>query len=306
MRTIPKFLVAVSAMALALGLVSPALAQEDKVVATVNGQPITETQLTDQMLMRYGDRTLLAMMQELAIEQAAAEAGVTVTDAEVQKRVQELQTSIDVKAPQTGQSFTLWLAEKKMTVVGLMAFMRSELLLEKMVKSQVNVTDQQVAEAWERGKGLWRRPEKMHVRHICVKTKDEADRIRQNLAGGQDFAQAAAAHSIDPYSKDSGGDIGWIPRGEKAFQVAAFALTQDGQVSEPVQTVMGWHIIQRIEHRPASSPNFEDVQGEIRDYLESQTLLQLMNNKRAETMAKARINQELEIDSLLSTAEPGG
>ncbi|MCD6360517.1 MAG: peptidylprolyl isomerase [Armatimonadetes bacterium] len=295
-------IVLMGAVALPLSCLISQAQAEERIIATVNGQPITETQLRDQLLLRWGDRTIMDMMQELAIEQAAAEAGVSVTDAEVDRRVQDLQRSIDMKAPTTGQSFSLWLAQRKMTLYGLKVFMRGELLLEKMVKDQVQVTDQQVAEMWERSKDKWRRPEKMHVRHICVPTEEEAKQILEQLRNGADFATAAAEHSIDPYTKDSGGDWGWIAKGNQPFQKAAFALTEDGQLSEPVHTIKGWHIIQRVEYRPASTPNFEDVQEDIRRAMEQQRLLQLINTKRAEILRAARIKQELQPQDLVSTA----
>lgn len=279
--------------------------QEDRVVATVNGQPIMESQLNHELLLRWGDRTIVSMMQELAIEQAAAEAGVSVSAAELERRVHDLQVSIDMQAPYTGKSFSLWLAERNMTPHGLNAFMRGELLLEKMVQDQVVVTDQQVAEAWERGREGWRRPEKMHVWHICVTTQEQAAQIREQLVAGGDFAQLAAQHSIDPYTKDRGGDLGWIVRGDKPFQQASFALAADGDLSQPVQTVKGWHIIKRVEYQAAYTPNFEDVQDEIREGLRTQRLLQLMTAKRGEILAAARIKQELQPADLVSTGGGG-
>jgi len=283
-------------------LVVPSSGEEDRVVATVNGQPITESQLRNELLLRWGDRTIVAMMQELAIEQAAAEAGVSVSDDEVERRIHDLQVSIDMQAPYTGRGFSQWLAERNFTPHGLKIFIRSELLMEKMVQGQVVVTDAQVAEAWERGKDSWRRPERMHVLHICVTTQEQAEQIRAQLLAGADFGQLAAQYSIDPYTKDRGGDLGWIVKGDKPFQQAAFALSADGDISPPVQSDKGWHIIKRVEYQPAYTPNFEDVQDDIREGLRKQRLLQLMAAKRAEIIAKARIKQELQPADLVSTA----
>ena len=122
---------AMMSVLLAGWLVTPTWGQEDRVVATVNGQPIMESQLNDELLLRWGDRTIVSMMQELAIEQAAAEAGVSVTEAELDRRVQDLQVSIDMQAHQTGKTFSLWLAERQLPRHGLKSVRRGELPLEK-------------------------------------------------------------------------------------------------------------------------------------------------------------------------------
>ncbi len=294
MRHTPARLLAASITIVVGLMLTPAYAQDNPVVATVNGQPIMRSLLVNELLLRWGDRTLGSVLQEMAIQQAAAEAQVAVTDAEVDRRVQELQASVDMQAASTGKNFTQWLAERKLTVHALRASMRSDMLLEKMVEDQVVVTDQQVAESWERGKESFRRPESMHVAHICVTTRDEAETIRASLLAGGSFGEAAAQHSIDPYTKDREGVFGWVKKGDKPFQIAAFALTENDQISQPIQTVKGWHLIRRIEYSPTSIPDFADVQGEIRTAMERQLLLQLMGVKRGELLSRARIEREHE------------
>lgn len=289
---------------LAAMMIVPACAQGgEEVVATVNGQPISAQLLTDELLQRWGELTLESLIQEMVIEQAAAKAGIEVSDKEVTKRAEDFQRAIDLRAPVTGQSFTLWLVEQKLTLYGFRKRLRGQTLLEKMVEDQVAVTDQQVAEAWERNKGKLRRPEKMHVSHICVKTEEEAAKIRAEILGGKDFVEAAAQYSIDPWTKDKGGDFGWIHKGNDPFQRAAFKLTQDGELSPPTHTRMGWHLIRRDEHKAASEPAFEDVQDELREGMLRQRRLQKMNEKRAEILAAAKIERKLDAADLASTTE---
>lgn len=79
--------------------------------------------------------------------------------------------------------------------------------------------------------------------HILVATMDEARQLQDQLAKGADFAQLAKKHSSCP-SSEEGGDLGWFGRGMmvKSFDEAAFSMTE-GQVSEPVQTQFGYHLI---------------------------------------------------------------
>ena len=88
--------------------------------------------------------------------------------------------------------------------------------------------------------------EKIRARHILVDSLDQANQITESIKTGSDFGQLASEHSKCP-SKQNGGDLGNFGRGMmvKPFEDAAFAL-QPGQVSGPVQTQFGYHLIQRI------------------------------------------------------------
>ncbi len=106
--------------------------------------------------------------------------------------------------------------------------------------------------------------EQVHARHILLETEQEAKNALDLIkAGNLDFAAAAAQLSKDPGSKDKGGDVGWFPRGimDPAFEEAAFTL-EPGQISEPVNSSFGWHII-KVEEKAAERP----VAADVLDYL---------------------------------------
>ena len=80
--------------------------------------------------------------------------------------------------------------------------------------------------------------------HILVKTREEADKLLEEIKSGKDFAKVAAEVSLCPSGRD-GGDLGFFGHGVmvKPFDEAAFALGEIGDVSEPVETQFGWHLI---------------------------------------------------------------
>ncbi|HEU4558368.1 MAG TPA: peptidylprolyl isomerase [Longimicrobium sp.] len=129
-------------------------------------------------------------------------------------------------------------------------------LLQRTVRVDTAITDAQLAQAWqEQGPGT-----EVRARHILLKTpenatpaqidsvKRQAETIRQQAAGGTDFAELARRYSQDT-SKDQGGDLGYFGRGAMVppFEEAAFRL-QPGQVSPVVQSAFGWHVI-KVEDR---------------------------------------------------------
>lgn len=263
-----------------------------RVMATVNGQPIMSDRFQEELLRRWGDVGLGALVSQMAIEQAAAEAGVTAEESEVDQRVDNFQRNVDLKAPMTGEPFSLWLARQKMTMYAFRQWIRTELLVEKMVAGEATVTDADVRAVYDASQERLRQPERMRISHICVKTKEEADRVRAEIVGGKPFEDAAREYSIDPYTRDQGGAFGTVTRGENPFQQAAFALKADAEMSEPVPTQMGWHIIRRDEHLPESTPEYDEVKDQIRERMEQQKLMALMNRKRAEIMQNAQIEYE--------------
>jgi len=87
----------------------------------------------------------------------------------------------------------------------------------------------------------------VHARHILVATEDEANTVLEKLKNGEDWNTLAATYSTDTATKDNGGDLGWFGKGTMvaAFEDAAFAL-EPGQISAPVKTDYGYHIIQCV------------------------------------------------------------
>lgn len=89
--------------------------------------------------------------------------------------------------------------------------------------------------------------DKIHCAHILVKTEREAKEVLEQLKTGASFSKLAAEKSLCP-SRKKGGDLGFFGRGQmvREFETAAFALKK-GEVSRPVRTSFGWHIIKRLE-----------------------------------------------------------
>ncbi|MGI5817669.1 MAG: peptidyl-prolyl cis-trans isomerase [Armatimonadota bacterium] len=274
------------------------LAQQNQVVATVNGQPIDSDTLTDELLRRWGDIALGSLIQELAVQQAAAEAGVSVDAEEVEERADTFRRNIDINAASSGGNFSMWLAQNKMTPYAFRRWIRTEYLLEKLVGDEAAVTEDEVRAYYDDQQQRFRQPERMRVSHICVNEKAEADRIRAEIINGKSFEDAAREYSIDPYTRDEGGKFGIIPRGESSFQKAAFTLQDNGAMTEPVRTEKGWHIIRRDEHMPAGTPSFEEMKDQLTEQLRQQKLMAMINKKRSEIMQSARVEQEIEPDDL--------
>ncbi len=115
--------------------------------------------------------------------------------------------------------------------------------------------------------------DRVQAAHILVEKEDLARELHAKLVEDPSkFTELAAEHSIDRSNSQRGGDLGMFGKGRmvKEFEEAAFALTEDGQLSDPIQTRFGWHIIKRTGREDGSVKPFEEVQNQIKVRLVSE------------------------------------
>ncbi|HZN93148.1 MAG TPA: SurA N-terminal domain-containing protein, partial [Myxococcales bacterium] len=168
--------------------------------------------------------------------------------------------------------------------------------------------EKEIADDYAANAYVYQQPEKVRARHILVKVakdaprekKDQArariDELKKQLDGGKDFAELAKEASEDDGSKPQGGDLGlqsresWVPE----FSAAAFAL-KPGEVSAPVESQFGFHLIKVEEKKPAESKPLESVAGEIARKLWTRDRARALAKADAEkALAQARSGKKLE------------
>src|SRR4029077_2971553 len=122
--------------------------------------------------------------------------------------------------------------------------------------------------------------EEVHARHILVPTEDEAKAILAQLKGGTDFATLAKEKSKDPGSAE-GGDLGFFAKEQMVPEFAEVAFKLDkGQLSDPVKTQFGWHVIKVEDKRVKPAPTFEEVKGQIETYVTRRAQAELVTKLR--------------------------
>lgn len=169
-----------------------------------------------------------------------------------------------------------------------MEFDRNRLLMDSLLTSEgkAAVTDDAMKKVYDKAAKQISGQEEVHARHILVKTKAEADEIEGELKKGADFAELAKKRSKDP-GASNGGDLGFFTKDEMVpeFSKVAFAL-KPGQISDPVKTAFGWHIIKVEARRQRKPPSFDQMKGQIGTYLSRKA--------QADFVAKLRAGAKIE------------
>lgn len=228
------------------------------------------------------------LVQKAEFEQQAKDLGVTVTDKDVDKA---LASFVKQRYPGKAAQFRKDLAAQGLTMATFRDTLRVSVLSQKIfekVTKDVKVDPQEVLAYYSQNASQYGSPASRQVRHILLQVKGkngsidypaskaEAERIEAKLKAGESFAALAKKYSADTGTKDLGGKItdtkgqGFAP----AFEQEAFAL-KTGQISQPVKTQFGYHVIQALAPaKAATTVPFKQVEASIKA-----TLLQSKRNQ---------------------------
>ncbi len=208
------------------------------VVARVNGQDITRDEYeravarlspAGAIAQQVSNQVLDALIEQALIEQAAVELGITVDEADIDTEINAL------KALTT--DWDAWLTDNGYTEADFRSALYSNLLTQR-VRDAVLLQSGEVEAI-----------RTVHARHILLASQDEAQAVSDRLANGEMFEALAAELSRDVTTKDVGGDLGFFVRTDLTTpQLADLAFSlEPGETSGPVQTALGWHIVQTLE-----------------------------------------------------------
>lgn len=239
-------------LATSLGLAACSNPSEEVVVSTSIGD-ITQGEFYEEIKELAGPSLLeQVVMNKILNEKYEA------TDEEVQKQ-------FDTYKEQYAENFESVLAMNGFTEKTFKDSIRFQILQQKAAED-VEVTDEEINKYYEQGKY------ELRVRHILVETAEEARALYEKIKAGEDFAKLAKENSIDPGSAENGGELDWFTVGTMVteFNDTAYDL-EVNEVSEPVQSQHGFHIIQLLEKREvADYASLEDQKDKIKDTIKAQ------------------------------------
>lgn len=226
----------------ALAVSGPAMAQ-GKVLATVNGETITE-----------GD-------VEIAMEDVAAEYPNVPAD-----KLKEMTLDFLIEVKVVAQKAKAEKLDQADAFKRKLVYVRDRVLMQQLLlnKAKEATSDAALKSFFDDQIKQVKPVEEVHARHILVEKEEDAKAIHKRVKAGEDFAKIAQEASKDPGSGKEGGDLGFFTKERMVpeFAEAAFAL-KPGEISEPVKSQFGWHIIKLEEKRMKPLPSFDQVKERI-------------------------------------------
>jgi foldase protein PrsA len=239
------------------------LSTKDRVVAKVGDTSILEEELQETLLDQYGADALDTLITNKLIELEADKQKVTVSDEEIEDEIATLAESY-------GGETAL---EEAVTASGsTMEDVRNDIVVylqtEKLLEPRIEITDEEIQTYFDENKDTFATAEQVQASHILVADEATATEVKSKLDAGGDFSELAKEYSTDTTTVESGGDLGYFSSGDMVaeFEEVAFALDVN-EISNPVKTEYGYHIIKVVDHQEAKEANFEDSKAEIKDTL---------------------------------------
>ncbi|NQU73437.1 MAG: peptidylprolyl isomerase [Candidatus Omnitrophica bacterium] len=265
----------------------------DKIIVVVNGETVTQAEL-DAMLAftaearsqelgegdlsepnAYREEILNKMIEELLILSEAKKRGITAEEDEIEKKLNEVKSRFDSET-----AFKEALREQDLALTVLKQRYADQIMSSKLidmeVRSRITVTPSEILQYYELHKEDFKEPEQVSVRNILIKPDQRygdqqarivAEKILGFLKAGESFNDLALKYSKGP-NADRGGDLGFVKRGQmlKVIEDVIFDLDA-GQLSEVIETNLGYHIFKVEEKRNEKAKALSEVSNGIEQFL---------------------------------------
>ncbi|MDW7649799.1 MAG: SurA N-terminal domain-containing protein [Bacillota bacterium] len=260
-----------------------------KTVAEVNGQAITRGELEsymnilrlfmpnlEPMLSEESRRAAMepdildALIESTLLQQAVEELGITVTDAEIEELYENYKIQMVQGMFGSEEDFNKKLKEFNIRESDLIQFIGGSVYSEKLdAYYGEQISEEQIRAFITENPEYGRKPALLELSHILLETGEEAENVRERILAGEDFAELAQELSVDPRAQNEGhsGYRGYlgdnISEDEQMlwpeFMAAAKGLVEEGEISEPVETSDGWHVIKLHKRTGTEELTFEEA-----------------------------------------------
>lgn len=236
------------------------------VIASIGGVSITRDQLTDRLLQDHGAQTLRTMLLVEAVNKEAEKLRVTVTEDELAEELRNMRQGYESEQ----QFYDAMKEQLGLSREEVREDARYRLLLEKLAIRNVNVTEEEIDRYIEEHREEFEPHRQYRLAQIVVKDEADAESILSQLDGVADFGVLARRYSLDEFTADSEGDLGWVEEQDpfEDPEVLRFAASMEvGQVTGPISTGQGYVILQLNGIREVSQKPREDIRTQVRRQL---------------------------------------
>ncbi|OLS34127.1 peptidyl-prolyl cis-trans isomerase [Bacillus sp. MRMR6] len=228
----------------------------EDVVATVGKGKISRQEWLNELETRYGKDVLKDMIDQKVVLEMAMKYKIEISEEDIEREYRLLQTRYSSFNELKSISENRWKEQ-----------IRNSLLKEEILTKDVVVSDKELKAYYEKNKELFNIPTTFHLSHLIVKTKSEAETALKELSEGSSFAVLAMERSIEEFSANEGGDIGYLVEEDERYPaeyIQAVKKLADGEWSGPIKVEQGYAIILLEGKIKGKDYSFEEVKQPIR------------------------------------------
>jgi peptidyl-prolyl cis-trans isomerase C len=256
---------------LSLPALAAAPANDDPIVAVVNGKDVRRSAVIEaQQSIPQARQMPLEQIYDQLLDQVITNE-LVLDQAKKQKLEDDAQVKAAFRDAQNAILRRAWVAKRV----------------------EADITDAQVKARYDELIKTMQPQEQVHAHHILVDSEDAAKAVLADLKSGVSFEDEAKSKSKDPSAKTNGGDLGFITKGEtvKEFSDAAFNMHPGEITQTPIHTQFGWHVIKVEDRRMAPPPTLDEAKGQVRQQLAQEDIAKLVEGlKKVATIKRFKLD----------------
>lgn len=279
----------------------------DRIVAIVNDDIITLSDfnkyivsLPVQTVEINKDQALNDLVEQMILTQEAAKLGITVTDAEIDRSIENVKGRLDMSDEQMNEMLT----KQNLTTEQFRNQWRLQILSGKLVstlvKGRIAVTDEEIKDLYKQYYGEIENADEVEIAHILIsfdaseeqQALQKANKVAELAKSGSNFSKLVSEYSDDTFSKDKEGVLGYFNKGELVSELEdVVSVTEVGKTSGPVKTISGFHIIKVLDRNTLD----ENSVDQYREQLRQEIYKQKVTEELEKYIAGIRENAYIEI-----------
>lgn len=258
----------------------------DRIVAIVNDDIITLSDfnkyivsLPKQTVEINKDQALNDLVEQMILTQEAAKLGITVTDAEIDRSIENVKGRLDMSDEQMNEM----LNKQNLTTEQFRNQWRLQILSGKLVstlvKGRIAVTDEEIKDLYKQYYGEIENADEVEIAHILIsfdaseeqQALQKANKVAELAKSGSNFSKLVSEYSDDTFSKDKEGALGYFNKGELVSELEdVVSVTEVGKTSGPVKTISGFHIIKVLDRNTLDESSVDQYREQLRQEIYKQ------------------------------------
>ncbi len=258
----------------------------DRIVAIVNDDLITLSDfnkylvsLPKQTVEINKDQALNDLIEQMILTQEAAKLGITVTDAEIDRSIENVKGKVGMSDEQMNEMLT----KQNLTPEQFRNQWRLQILSGKLVstlvKGRIAVTDEEIKDLYKQYYGEIENADEVEIAHILIsfdaskeqQALQKATMVAELAKSGSNFSKLVSEYSDDTFSKDKGGVLGYFKKGELVSELDdVISDTEVGKTSGPVKTISGFHIIKVLDRKTLDESSVDQYREQLRQEIYKQ------------------------------------